>query len=646
MADKRLKCGKLFRSTFQLPKDVAERAKAINVEARTVSLSFSSETGVSRWFGQEILDHTPKSVRLGRLRNSGAVLVDHTTRDLVGVVESAEISADRIGRAVVRFGKSARASEIFQDVQDGIRPHISVGYAIHDMVLEKSGDDGDTYRATDWEPYEVSFVPVPADTSVGVGRTADDELAGHEIVVRGLPIQKTRAPEMTPEEQAAADKAERERLQREAGSNAVAAERLRVKEIEAMGEQFKDVEGTRDLAAAAIDSGKSSAEFQRELVQHLAKKKPVPSADLGLSRQEIKRFSWMRALRALAFAKSDNAAQFVAEASYERELSAAASKAAGVTPKGLMVPTDVLRAPLMQEGQGSTMETLVRMLASIGRRDLTVGLATGGGHLVATDLLMASFIELLRNRMVLQRAGMTVLNGLVGNIAIPRQTGGATAFWVAESGNPTESQQAFDQVTMTPKTVGAFTDYSRRLLLQTSLDVENFIRLDLAKIIGLELDRVGLYGSGAANQPLGIKNVSGINTVDFAANAPTWPEIVNLETQVAADNADVGTLAYIINATGRGGLKTTEKAASTGIFIWEPGNTVNGYRTEVSNQVAANDFLFGNWADLLLGMWSGLDLLVDPFTGSTSGTVRVVALQDVDFAVRHPESFCRGNNTL
>jgi hypothetical protein len=91
---------------------------------------------------------------------------------------------------------------------------------------------------------------------------------------------------------------------------------------------------------------------------------------------------------------------------------------------------------------------------------------------------------------------------------------------------------------------------------------------------------------------------------------------------------------------------TAERDSSTGMFIWEPGNTVNGYRTEVSNQVASNDFWFGNWADLLLGFWSGLDLLVDPYTGATSGTVRVVALQDVDVAVRHGESFARGNNTL
>jgi HK97 family phage major capsid protein len=294
------------------------------------------------------------------------------------------------------------------------------------------------------------------------------------------------------------------------------------------------------------------------------------------------------------------------------------------------VPTDVLRQPIMVPD---------RM-----KRDLTVGTATAGGHTVATDLLSESFIDLLRKRMLLTRMGARMLNDLEGNIAIPRQTGGATAYWVAESGNPTESQQAFDQVPLTPTTLGAFTDYSRRLLLQSSIDIEAFVRDDLLKVIGLEVDRAGLYGSGAANQPTGLANQAGINAPTFAGADPTFAEVVNLETLVAADDADVGTLGYAIDATMRGAFKTTEKATGTAQFVWEPGNTVNGYMTGVSNQVVDGDVIFGNWADLMIGMWSGIDLLVDPYTGGVAGTVRVIAHQDVDVAVRHPESFALGND--
>ena len=238
------------------------------------------------------------------------------------------------------------------------------------------------------------------------------------------------------------------------------------------------------------------------------------------------------------------------------------------------------------------------------------------------------------------------MNGLVGNVAIPKQTGAATAYWVAESGAPTESQQTIGQVTMNPKTVGAFTDFSRRLILQSSLDVENMVRRDLAAVIALAIDTAALYGTAADNQPRGLKNQSGINTQDFAATNPTFAELVGMETQVAADNADIGTMRYLLNPAQRGAAKTTEKASGTAQFVWEPGNTINGYGTEVSNQVTAGDVFFGNFADLMIGFWSGLDLTVDPYAGATSGTVRVIALQDVDIAVRNAVSFCYGNASI
>lgn len=630
MTPNTIKLGKLTRS-FTL-----DRA-SVNKDERTVQLAFSSESGVERWFGKEILDHQPASVRLSRLKNGGALLVDHRSTDHVGVVEKVELGNDRVGRAVVRFGKGARAEEIFNDVLDGVRRHVSVGYLVHRFVLEEEDEAGSTYRATDWEPLEISIVAVPADPSVGVGRAESGEEREVPITPKGGTRSMEPKPDATAEAVAAARTA--------AANEARQAEQARVREITAIGRQF-DAFGGVALATEAVNSGETIDAFRTRVVTMLAEKKPVPKADLGLTSREVKAYSFLRAIRSQAFPQER---KFYDEAAFEREVSDAASKACKRTPQGLMIPPDVLRAPLLGlEGSGMD-EVVSRLLARMLTRDLVKGTPTAGGHTVATDLLAASFIDLLRNRMVLQRLGITTLNGLVGDIAIPRQTGGATAYWVAESGAPTESQQAFDQVTMSPKTVGAFTDYSRKLLLQTSIDIEAFVRGDLTKVIGLELDRVGLYGSGAANQPRGINATAGINSKNFAGSLPTWAEIVALETEVATDNADIGTLKYATNAIGRGGLKTTEKAATTGQFIWEQGNTVNGYPCEVSNQIVTAsgtdpDFWFGNWSDLLLGIWSGLDLMVDPYTGSTSGTVRIVALQDVDYAVRHPESFCKGAN--
>lgn len=605
-----------------LYRDVKFSRETANADARTVELAFSSEEPVERWFGVEILGHGKGNVRLERLGDSGPVLVDHNTRDVVGVVETVRIDNDKVGRALVRFGKSARASEIFQDVTDGIRGKVSVGYMVHAMELESKEEEVSTYRITDWEPLEISIVAVPADATVGVGRSAEPTPTNPTIIPETRKENIDMTAVNTPTAPAAAATPVNADVLRDEVRN---SEIARIRDLTAIGKQFERNGGVT-MAQSFINSGKSVDEFRAALITELGKA-PVPSAEIGLTDPEIRQFSFMRAVNALANPKDARAQE---AAAFEMEVSRAAATKQTKEVRGILVPIDVLRAPIIPMSQ----------------RDLTKGVSTAGGHLVGTDLLAGSFIDLLRNKMVLQRLGITTLNGLVGNIALSRQTSGATAYWVAESGNVTESQQAFDQVTLSPKTIGALTDVSRKLLIQSSVDVENLVKRDLATQIAIELDRVGLYGSGSANQPLGIKDTTGINTKDFGADAPTWAEIVALETLVADDNADIGSLAYLVNPTGRGALKTTEKASSTGQFIWEQGNTVNGYRTEVSKQIATNDFWFGNWSDVIMGVWSGIDMIVDPFTASASATVRVVCHQDIDIAVRHPESFCRGNNTL
>lgn len=587
--------------------------ESVDTEARTVEFSFSSETPVERFFGHEILDHSPKSVRLGRLQNGGPVLVDHDPADHVGVIESVSIDSDRVGRVRARIGRGARASEIFDDITDGIRRSISVGYRVHEMQLEKRSDGADVYRVTDWEPLEVSLVAVPADATVGVGR-ADTEENDITITNEDTPMTTENTQAQAIEAQARIDVKEIERNARE-------TEVDRVRAIRKMGDGFH----VRDMADKAIADGQPAEAFRARLIEHLEATRSVPTADLGMSEREVKQFSFSRAINALAN-PTDQRAQKAA--AFEFEASRAACEKMGKETRGILVPADVLK------------------------RDLTAAVSTAGGATIQTTLMSESFIELLRNRAYMMQMG-TVMSGLNGNIAIPRQTGGATAYWVAEAVAPTESQQAFDQVTMTPKTLGAYTDFSRKLMVQSSIDVESFIRRDLATVLAIEIDRAALHGSGTGNQPVGIAATAGIGSVAGGANgaAPTWANIIGLETEVAVDNADIGSLAYVTNAKVRGKLKGTEKATSTGMFVWGENTTpLNGYNAVVTNQVASNlvkgtsgaicsAIFFGNWADLVIGMWGGLDLLVDPYTSSTTGTVRVVALQDIDIAVRHPESF-------
>lgn len=597
---------------------------AVDAEARTLPISFSSEYPVERWFGIEILDHDPASVDLGRLNDGAPLLLGHQWDDQIGVVESASLTAEKVGRAVIRFGKSARAEEIFQDVVDGIRTKISVGYRIDEMVLEKREEENDTYRVTRWTPLEVSIVPIPADPSIGVGRELDTE---HEITLRGLPAEEptirkeeTTMPEPTINVE-------------EVRAEARKAEQLRIREINALGDKC----GCATEARQFIDSGKTVEEFRTMIVNEKWAaagqiREVAEGPELGLSEREQKGYSFLRALNAAASGDWK-------DAGFELECSRATALKMRKDPQGFFIPHDVLMG---------------------GQRDyVSIGLTSHTGEkTVATDLLSGSFIEMLRNSMMVKQMGMRTLSGLVGDIAIPRQTGGATAYWLTEDSAATDSIQAFDQIGMTPKTVAGQTQVTRKLLQQSSLDVESLIRQDLATTLALAIDFTALHSDGTGNRPKGITGTSGIATVALGANglAPTYAHVVQMETEVAVDNALFGSVGYLTNAKVRGKLKTTFINSTGGETpIWGKGEgngwgEMNGYKAGVSNQVLSNlvkgtsdatcsALFFGNWADLIMGLWGGLDVIVDPYTGSSSGRVKVVMFQDLDLVIRHPESF-------
>lgn len=357
------------------------------------------------------------------------------------------------------------------------------------------------------------------------------------------------------------------------------------------------------------------------------------AAEIGMSDKEIKAYSLVRAINAAATAKDDPRAW--EKAGLEREASDAVAKRFGRTPRSFFLPNDVI-------------------IGGSEKRDLTVGTPSAGGYFVQTTYPLP-MIELLRKRMVLAQAGVRTLTGLVGDVAVPKHTAAGTGYWLAESGAPTESQQTIGQVALTPHTFGAYSDISHKLLIQSSIDVESFVRDDLARVIALGIDYAGLHGDDGsdANQPDGVASTSGIGSVVGGTNgaAPDWADIVNLEKEVAIDNAEVDMMKYITNAAVRGKLKQTMRTATYGeIPIWGDNNILNGHPALVSNQVSstltkgssnvASAIFYGNWDDLVMGMWGdGIDILVDPYSLSTQRAIRVVAFQDVDFAVRNAQSF-------
>lgn len=578
---------------------------SISEESRTVNLAFSSEEEYVRANGGEILDHNPESVLLDRMMDGAPVLVDHDPTDHVGVVEKVAIDNDKVGRAQVRFGRSARATEIFEDIVDGIRRSVSVGYKVLETQVEREaiGDDPGSYRVTKWQPIEVSLVSIPADATVGVGRNTqheDTKVTEEKVEVKAEEVVEAPKVEAAPIPSIDVDH-ERE--------VAIAAERKRVADISALGEKASHTE----LAQEFIKNGGTVADFNAAIVARIAEDKPVVKTEneVGLSDKESRSFSFVRAIRAMAN-PGDRAAQEAA--SFEREVSDAAQQRYGKEARGFMVPNEVLTRATKQN-------------------------TVDDADLVAEDHLGGSFIELLRNKLVVNSMGIRHLSGLRGDIDIPSQESSTTAYWVAEDAAPTASVAGFGSRKASPKTVAAYTDMSRRIMIQSDPSIEALVRSDLAFTMAAAVDKAAIEGDGLSNSPVGVANTTGISTM--AGAAITWGDFIDMQTALSSENADLGSLAYLMNPIEAGTAKQTVRADGEGLMLMAINPTsVAGYPAYVTNQITAGTWIFGNWADLIMCSWSGLDLMVDPYSLSTTGAVRTTAFHDVDFVVRHPESFC------
>lgn len=571
--------------------------RGVDEKKRTVSIAVSSELPVERSFGKEILVHEAGAIDMAFLASGRApLLLDHDMERQIGVIESVELSEDKVLRANVRFGRSALAQEVFQDVVDGIRGNVSVGYRVNKM--ERSKVNGDEYLVRSWSPLEVSVVSIPADPSVGVGRSA--------VAAEPKP---TVEPSIRKE-----DKMSEVDLDAVRAEAAAAAAR-NAADIIALGARHNK----RDLADAAIKAGKSIEQFRGELLDVIGNDKPLENENIGMNSKEIRQFSIVRAIAALA---NPGDRRLREAAAFEFEVSEAAAARYGRTAQGLMVPTDVLGV--------------------WKQRDLNT---SDDNEIVATNLLANEFIDVLRNSASVMQAGARMMPGLVGNVAIPKKTAASTAGWIStEGGASSESEPTFGTVSLTPKTVGAFTDMTRQLILQSTPAIEALVRDDLTQALALAIDKGALEGTGLSGQPTGILSTVGVNKPSsFAAAVPTFAEMVALESAVAEDNALFGNLAYITDAATYGGLKTKSKDTGSGMFVLENGEA-NGYRVIRSQQATAGNVYFGNFADCMIGMWGGLDLTVDPYTSSNTGTVRIVALQSVDVALRNPVSFAYNND--
>jgi HK97 family phage major capsid protein/HK97 family phage prohead protease len=610
-----------------------ERAQ-IDDEARTATLAFASEAPYDRWWGREILDVSPTAMRMQRLSTGANLLVDHDTRDVVGVVETVEVGADRVARAVVRFGRSTRAQEVWQDVKDGIRRNVSVGYMIHAAkLIETDDDDNDTYRVTDWEPYEVSLVSVPADPSVGVGRALAQGLDASPAPISAPAAADPATPVAGPSPAAdraanpAAPTPQPPMLKGTPMSDVQVTERNHAAEISQLAAGIQGFDA-RELALKSIQAGHTVEQFQAEVLRQVANK-PL-AADVKLNEREVKQYSYVRAIAAaIARAEGQSVSGIEAELSQEleRQLPANAKRHGGI-----YVPMR------LQAERAAISEALWNT-------------STKGSSTVFTEA--GEFIDLLRNQTVAIELGARLMAGLSSPVSFPKQTGAATAYWMPENDgtNVTASNATLGSVSLTPKTLQATTAFSRQLMAQSSIDVEQFVRNDLAAQHALAWDQAVLHGTGSSNQPTGIYAAGSVNSIAMGGT-PTYGKLIDMVTEVLKDNALMGNLAFATTPGMAGKLAQTVIAASTDSrMIWtgplNDGQLV-GYRAVATNQVLAtlgsgsdHGVIFGDFSSVMIGTWGALEIVVDPYALKKQGMVEVTSFQLADIALRHPQSFCK-----
>ena len=607
--------------------------RAINIDeaTRECELSFSSEAPYERWWGVEVLGHKNGEIDLSWMASGRApFLSNHDTRAQIGVVTRAWLdSKTGRGRAVVRFGRSDLAEQEMADAEDAVRVNVSVGYEIRELELVKKDGDESTYRVTDWLPLECSLVSIPADMTVGLGRSVPAETPEGAPTRAAIPL-----PAQPRMEQSMNTETKPQAGDEQYKANVGTIQRL----AQAYGKWLKPSD-VGDAIASGADAQKFNDLIFLRMESGATDATTLPG--LGASQREMKQYSFLRAVQAQIPGLN-------VDAGFEREVGAALAKLLGREAEGIFIPTDVMFAGLRGRAPGE-------------KRDFNVGTAGEAGNLVQTTVDASMWTDVLRPSMVMAGLGMTMLPGLTGNVAVPRKTVAGTLATLTEVAAATETQPTTALPTLSPKRISAFVEPSKQSIIQSVIGIEAMLRQDLLDGAGVLLENQGINGSGTSPNARGIRNVSGIGSVVGGTNglALSWPLIVALETAVANANANSGTRAgYLVNTRTRGSAKTTQRGTNLA-FCWDNGNEpLNGYRAAVTNNVPSNlvkgssgavcssAVFSSDWSMFVMGLFGGLDVTVDPYTLATTGQIRITLSQFFDFLCRQPGAFASIDDLL
>jgi HK97 family phage major capsid protein len=613
-------------SDEQQRKPLCVRQVFFDIEARAagddrVPIVISTDAVVDVSDGPEVLVHAPEAVDLSRAPLP--IIATHRGNQInVGLAEDVRPVDGKL-RGMARFGERDEAVQYKRDVLNGIIRSVSVGYARLKSVLRSDG----VLLTKRWMPTHVAMVAEPADIGAGFYRSQEVDRLTFEMEVEPRIVSQPAAPAASVRSIAVSDQ-----TNAAAGANAevkpVAAaasvpaqprqgpsgfeiEQARVRAIDNLCKANKIDTPVRDhWVNSGVDLEGVANDILR-IVEERSKTTARPASALGLSQREAQKFSLMRAIQA---ASANNWTQAGYELECSREIAKRTNKV--LDPNKFYVPFEVQQ------------------------RDLTAGTGSAGGFLVGTQNM--SFIELMRNRSVVYRMGAQRLSGLSGNVTIPRQTAAATGYWLATEGTAiTESQQTFGQLSLTPKTVGAYTEVSRQLMLQSSPDAESIVSTDLATVCALAIDVGALRGSGSGGEPAGIVGTSGVGAVTGTSLAAAG--VLEFQSDVAGGNLLTEACGYVTTPAVAALLMARPELPSTGTTrLWQ-GNMLEGtlfnMRAMSSNQMSAGTMLFGDFSKLVIAEWNTLEVEVNPYANFQAGIVGVRAMVTVDVGVRYGGAF-------
>jgi HK97 family phage major capsid protein len=655
--------------TRELPKSLPMGHRTLQIRAqksgdgesasKSYPLTLATDKGVKRsgWWGwyYEILGHDAGEVETGRLERGLALLVNHDPNQRAGRIENGKVEGGKTtGEA--RFGTTEFARGIQQEVDDDTLNEMSVGYMVHEYQRTADVDPDDdededylgTYRAVSWEPYEGSLTPIPADENCGIGRSAE-----RDPKTPVFPVRFRNSAELPPQianqskenrsmaTQAAPVSSAPEPVTIQVGADQLANERKRAAHIALLARQYPDIL-TREKADEFLNNGtEGNAASAYVLEQARAKQVTLNSGSpVTLSDKERKQYSLTRAIRGIAGASHG----FTEDAGFEREVSQTIAKVMGRDTGGIYIPT---------------MEPLFRLTPQeIQKRALTQGSNAGGGYTVATELV--SFLDVLRPAVKLFKLGAEFMGGMSSNFSLPKQLTDSDFNWVGE--NPgvdnTDIDPTFGQVAFTPKTATGSTSWSRQLFVQSSIDIEAKVRNSLVQRAAITMDKVGIQGTGSANQPKGILNATGVSVIALGTNGavPSFQPLIDMAMDPAAYNADqLGELRYLITPEIAGYLQGQPKLANTiaqPIFTFGPDGQgyINGLKADWSNLLPKNLVkgtsgavchagIAGVFNALTIAEWGAMEILLDPYTGAKQALIKITANFMMDVQPTYAQAF-------